>query len=197
MNDPQSAMDFGVNKLCEALNENDLTDVVLNATYDIEFSHSFADTLVHINNIPDISLLKYPFEGVDHSDSLPPGLVKLFEGLTLEKPAMRSCTDSPLEVFVGKGARRCEVIAEKPKFCESKRIQTHCPDTCGKCSDYESSDSLATFNFQGKQRDCDWVRGDTATNKNLARISRLCQKDKIKNTCRKLCSFFSQDECEE
>jgi len=44
-----------VNKLCEALLENDLTDMLETANYDIHICHSPFDDLVDFTNIPDFS----------------------------------------------------------------------------------------------------------------------------------------------
>ncbi len=93
-NSPQSAFDFGVDKICEALDDNDLTSVVLEAPYDIEFCHSTADTFVTIDNVPDMSLLKYKLEFSDHSTSSLLCAVKMFQGTTLEKPVIRQ-TEAP------------------------------------------------------------------------------------------------------
>jgi hypothetical protein len=42
-------------KLCDALRENDLTELLETATFDIHLCHSIEDDLVSYNNLPDIS----------------------------------------------------------------------------------------------------------------------------------------------
>ena len=58
---------LGMDKICETLDENDLTNVVLEADYPIDLCHSKTDFLITIENIPDRSALKFELDGVDHS----------------------------------------------------------------------------------------------------------------------------------
>ncbi len=47
VNNPQAAITYGVDKICEALDDNDLTDAVLNAPDDIiEICHGTQDVFV-------------------------------------------------------------------------------------------------------------------------------------------------------
>jgi len=86
--DPCDEPTIGVNdKLCEALLENDLTDIVLNAKYDIDICHSFEDYLVVIENVPE-GHLKYNVTG-GHGEASVTCSMKLFAGVTLEKPKIR------------------------------------------------------------------------------------------------------------
>ncbi len=93
-NSPQLALDFGVDKICEASDNNDLTNVVLDAPYDIELCHSADDEFVVIDNVPDMSLLKYKLDSLNHSDANLVCTVKMFQGTTLEKPIIGQ-TEAP------------------------------------------------------------------------------------------------------
>ena len=44
-----------VNFLCEALKDNDLTEILMNAIYPITICHSPADELISFDNVPDVS----------------------------------------------------------------------------------------------------------------------------------------------
>jgi len=92
MNNPIGAIALNVDKICEALDEVDLTDIVLNADYAIEFCHSSQDELVAFENVDsllDESFLKYELTG-GHGAARLPCSTKLFAGMTLEKPKIRS-----------------------------------------------------------------------------------------------------------
>ena len=80
----------GVNdKLCEALVDQDLTEIVLNADYDIDLCHAGNDTLVVIENIPEGFPIKHLIMNADHYDAGTPCLVKMFSSAEFEKPKMR------------------------------------------------------------------------------------------------------------
>ena len=92
MNNPTGATALNVDKICEALDENDLTDIVLKADYAIEFCHSTEDGVVAFENVgslPDKSLLKYEVTG-PHGPTNFLCSAKLFAGMTLTKPKIRS-----------------------------------------------------------------------------------------------------------
>jgi len=91
---PCATATIGVNdKLCEALKDQDLTDIVVNADYDIDLCHSTADNLVVIENIPEGVPIKYTLN-TDHGTSALPCLVKLFNGAELKKPKMRKAKNA-------------------------------------------------------------------------------------------------------
>ena len=88
VNNSTGAIALNVDKICEALDDNDLTDIVLNADYAIELCHSSEDELVAFENVPDASLLKYEVIG-SHAAASFPCSAKLFAGTTLKKPEIR------------------------------------------------------------------------------------------------------------
>jgi len=73
-------------KLCEALVDQDLTDIVVNADYDIDFCHAVDDNLVVIENIPDGYPIKYELLNSTHGAAGLPCLIKLFSNAEFEKP---------------------------------------------------------------------------------------------------------------
>ena len=89
VNNPTGAIALNVDKICEALDDNDLTDIVVKADYAIELCHSSEDELVAFENVPDGSLLKYELTG-GHGAAMLPCSTKLFADTTLEKPEIRS-----------------------------------------------------------------------------------------------------------
>jgi len=76
-------------KLCEALVDQDLTNIVLNADYDIDLCHAVNDTLVVIENVPEGFPVKHLIINADHYDAGMHCLVKMFSSADLEKPKMR------------------------------------------------------------------------------------------------------------
>ena len=93
VNNSAGAIALNMDKICEALDDNDLTDIVLKADYAIELCHSSEDELVAFENVPDTSLLKYEITGGHPAANLPCS-VKMFAGTTLEKPKIRSTKSS-------------------------------------------------------------------------------------------------------
>jgi len=77
-------------KLCEALVDQDLTDIVLNADYDIDLCHAVDDTLIVIENVPEGFPVKYEVPDATHGSALVPCLIKLFSSMEFEKPKMRN-----------------------------------------------------------------------------------------------------------
>lgn len=109
------------------------------------------------------------------------------------------CLDSPLKILTSedkgvKSARSCEFIAKRrERFCWKLEMKTHCPYTCGGCEKFRFSDSKGSFVFEGKVRDCKWLRESNG----VIKASRLCQIAGIHKTCRKTCGLFVQEcECE-
>lgn len=73
---------FGVDKICEALDENDLTEIVTNADYDVELCYGELDELTPIENaIP--SRLKYTFRA-KHDEAMIPCSIRFLANLDTE-----------------------------------------------------------------------------------------------------------------
>lgn len=105
-----------------------------------------------------------------------------------------SCTDSPLKVLTGKNiksAKTCAAVGKKrKKFCKKNTVKSHCPSACRACDTFGTADSTGKFIFENKQRDCaSWLRGFVAS-LDLDEVSRLCEIDSIRETCRHTCSYF-------
>lgn len=88
-----------VDKICATLNENDLTDVVINSSYELELCQAEDDTLIVPESVPDASKLKYSVPG-GHGEGNDPCSTKFFYGTIFEKPNIReennpSPTQSP------------------------------------------------------------------------------------------------------
>lgn len=80
----------GVDKLCAALDEDDMTDVVINAPYLIELCHGEADTMIVPASVPDSTKLKYSIPGAGHSPAATHCAFKFLAGTTVKKPKIRS-----------------------------------------------------------------------------------------------------------
>ena len=101
---PESVTDHN-DKLCEALQDQDLTSIVLNANYDIDICHSENDELIAIGNIPAGVPITYSVQ-LGHVESRIPCLFKLFSGAKLEKPEMRKTKSGKSKSSKGsKGAK--------------------------------------------------------------------------------------------
>jgi len=105
------------------------------------------------------------------------------------------CVNSPLEFQVKTEGGSvlpysCKFAAKnkfKNKFtCSNEgQVATHCPDVCGKCSEYRCSDSKSVF-FMGseKERECSWLQ-QIGESKRM----KQCKKPKVAQTCRETCKF--------
>ncbi len=80
----------GMDKICEAFDENNLTNVLLEADYPVDLCHSKTDALITIENVPDRSILKFELDGPDHGSSTFICDAKLFGSNEIEKPTLRS-----------------------------------------------------------------------------------------------------------
>jgi len=70
-------------------------------------------------------------------------------------------------------------------FCsETSDLASHCPYACGACSEYQCSDSKATFLVGKNEKDCAWLE-KMKPSKRDAR----CSKQWLANTCRKTCNI--------
>lgn len=73
---------IGVDKICEALDENDLTEIVTNANYDIELCYGELDELTPVENaVP--SKLKYTFRA-KHDEAMIPCSMSFLANLDTE-----------------------------------------------------------------------------------------------------------------
>jgi hypothetical protein len=102
---------LGMEKICETLDENDLTNVVLEADYPIDLCHSKTDFLITIENVPDRSALKFELDGVDHSGATFICNAKLFGSNEIEKPTVRA-TEEPT-VKASKAPKATKVKSQK------------------------------------------------------------------------------------
>ena len=69
-------------------------------------------------------------------------------------------------------------------FCsKTSDLASHCPYACGACSEYQCSDSKATFLVGKNEKDCAWLE-KMKPSKRAAR----CSKQSYANTCRKTCN---------
>ncbi len=96
---------LGMDKICETLDENDLTNVVLEADYPIDLCFSKTDCLITIENVPDRSALKFELDGVDHSGATFICNAKLFGSNDIEKPTLRT-TKAPKAPKATKKAKK-------------------------------------------------------------------------------------------
>lgn len=123
--------------------------------------------------------------GKDKNDLNSVGHVRVFAS---EPP----CHDSPLRVLtrkLKKSAKTCSFISNSAaKYCKFKKYQTHCPDACKVCNTFGFSDSIGSFIFQRKVRDCQWLRGLFVSSP--SEIIDLCQTDAIRATCRETCGYL-------
>ena len=91
------------------------------------------------------------------------------------------------QIFRGRGGAKAHFFNLKNKVtCSNEgQVATHCPDVCGKCSEYRCFDSeLVFFMGSGKERECSWLQqiGESE------RINQ-CKKPKVAQTCRDTCKF--------
>ena len=83
-----------MDKICENLDENDLTNVVLEYDDPIDLCNSKTDALITIENIPEIYALKFELDDVDHSGATFICSDKVFGINAIEKIPLRP-TKSP------------------------------------------------------------------------------------------------------
>lgn len=118
MNNPGLAIALEVDKLCEALDDNDLSDVVTEATYDIELCVAEKDDLVTIDSMPDFSKLKYTIPNTSHFDGAVPCLIKFLHGTTIEKPVIR--TSKPTKALKSFKSAKSQ---KSPKLAKSQKLK--------------------------------------------------------------------------
>jgi len=116
--DPCSAAGEDLALLCEALKDNDLTDLALNADYRINFCHSPDDELVVIENVPDIfKNLKYlsytPSMGGHGAGAFPCMIYPSFGLAAVETPTLIG--DSKKSKSTKKGSHSKKLKVSKSK----------------------------------------------------------------------------------
>jgi rhodanese-related sulfurtransferase len=89
INNPSLALDLNVDKTCEAMDENDLTQAVLEADYPIELCHSKTDALIVIENVPAPEYLKFELDGPGHGTATLICDALLFGNTEIVKPLIR------------------------------------------------------------------------------------------------------------
>ena len=116
-----------LDKICESLDDNDLTDVVVNATYDIELCWGDNDNRIPVTNKPDEFELKYSAVG-DHDISNDVCKMKFLHGTTLQKPRLRASepTMSPPPtaaptVGASKSGKKAAKSSKTPKESKSTK----------------------------------------------------------------------------
>jgi hypothetical protein len=105
---------------------------------------------------------------------------------TVTTPTSSTCEDSTLRFqIVNNGkkiTRDCTWVSNKPYRCNViAGANTHCPNTCGRCSICEDATNRFKVFLKGKKRarDCIWV-ANRSTNIR-------CKLDGISDTCRDTC----------
>jgi len=94
------------------------------------------------------------------------------------------CVDSDLDFKTRKKMRHCEWVTKKVKNrCRNKKIQTHCPVTCG-TTKFCKKDSKVPFEIFDKDlvKNCKWVQDDP---------DERCKELDMCNTCRATCADFN------
>ena len=67
-------------------------------------------------------------------------------------------------------------------------LASHCPKACGTCSEYQCSDSEASFLVGEKERDCVWLE-----NLNPSKKTAMCSKHFFADTCHKTCNICGDE----
>ena len=95
INNPSLAVDLNVDKTCKAMDENDLTQAVLDADYPIELCHSKTDALIVIENVPAPAVyLKFELDGPGHGFATLICDALLFSSNEIVKPLIRPIVKS-------------------------------------------------------------------------------------------------------
>ncbi len=121
---------------------------------------------------------------------VPPGMAGLYAA-----PSTAMCLDSPLEMMLVTTDGD-----ELPFFCKwAKRgkagfacgtlgvLASHCPVTCGTCSEYKCADSKATFFLNKRERSCSFIENASEEKRN-----KMCSRKEISDTCRATCGICFQ-----
>ena len=100
-----------------------------------------------------------------------------------------SCKDAGVKFKLKDKRRGCRWVRKKPdkiaRRCNFKNVDSHCPNSCGKCAEFGCKDSARKFYLWGKDKlqTCDWV------NKKPGKRARRCKKNGVMATCRESCRY--------
>jgi hypothetical protein len=206
-----SGYEVGVNDLfCEALIQQDLTDVLYNVNYPVSICHSSQDDLISYKNVPDVSrnpdYLSVSTQVGDHLEAGALCVTGDFLSFTSEEfqnyaPAAKhkedgcgintnECEDSPFKFKTkrlsdGKKINRdCKWVKTKSTNyrCGHEGASMVCPLTCKKCSECVDSSARVKFVYNGKKitRDCNWVKKKNTVGR--------CKIAGMVDTCRETCN---------
>lgn len=99
-----------------------------------------------------------------------------------------SCDESPLTV-TGTGLG-CVDAVDNLSLCNFPGATSHCPDTCGACSEYECSDSELGWDLLGLSFNCGMLAAQNET-----RIESFCDSyPELTETCRSTCGTCGEGE---
>jgi len=100
-----------------------------------------------------------------------------------------SCDDSPLAV-TGTGGKGCVDVVDNLSLCNFPGATSHCPDTCGACSEYECSDSELGWDLLGGSFNCGMLAAQDETS-----IESFCDSyPELTETCRSTCGTCGEGE---
>lgn len=100
-----------------------------------------------------------------------------------DDPDEDECADSELDFLFRGEMPHCKWVADNVKQrCKNKRVQSHCPQTCGK-KKFCNKDSRLKFEIYDKDmvKNCKWVK---------KRKAQRCKEIDVCNTCRTTCANF-------
>ncbi len=123
--DPCSNMtmvqNFEVDKLCEAIAENDLSSTVDEADFPIDMCISEDDTIIVVENIPE-DKLKFLLSGPDHGPSMAICEAKLFGSSQIQKPEIRA-TKAPKGPKAAKKAKKASKMPKTKKGIKAPKLK--------------------------------------------------------------------------
>jgi len=123
----------------------------------------------------------YNDEGVDANDACCACGGGDTENVADDDPPEESCLDSPTRLMINKKKKSCKWVANNAiTRCLKKGVASHCPETCGLCSEYECADSEKKWYLKnGKKKKCGWVGRKNSEDR--------CAMEGVKQTCRATC----------
>ena len=143
---------------------------------------------------PSLSPTKAPSKNPTHLPSSHPTFVPLPieptaspTGLLCKDSSLHSRIDEPEAGRLRSCAWVGRLASKIQKRCMIKGVASHCPDTCGKCQDFECEDSALPWYLEnGHEKSCEWV------GKNPLAVEYRCQKRGVKSTCRRTCNYCNR-----
>jgi hypothetical protein len=132
VNNPSLALALNVDKICEAMDENDLTQTVLEADYPIELCHSKTDGLIVIENVPAPEYLKFELDGPDHRTATLICDALLFGSNEIVKPLIR--TDAPTQAPVTDAPTQAPVTDAPTQAPKSPKMEKSSKSKSSKAS---------------------------------------------------------------